>query len=122
VFRKIIFSWLQLKLNQEDLAFAAVLRELRKALSAKKEKRVVTMRKAGGPAKATTRREGIKRMASQLGLDSSGEPASRRPLPELASGSSSCATTATEGQGAMSSMETQRPVYAAVAAGRAALP
>jgi hypothetical protein len=80
------------------------------------------VRKASGLAKAPTRREDTKRKASQLGLDSTGEPTSRRPAPELASGSSSCATTATEGQVAISGMEKQRPAYAAVAAGRAALP
>jgi hypothetical protein len=119
-------------LKQEDLAFLkaisaarqspALLRELRKALSASKEKRAVAVRKASGPTKAPTRREDSKRKASQLGLDSCGEPASRRPAAELASGSSSCATNATEGQVATSSMEKQRPVYAAVTAGRAALP
>jgi hypothetical protein len=47
------------------------------------------VRKASGPVKAPTRREDSKRKASQSGLDSSTEPASRRPAPELASGSSS---------------------------------
>ena len=118
-------------LKQEDLAFLkaisaarqspALLRELRKALAASKEKRAVVLCKAGGSARAPTRRQDIKRKASQLGSDSSGEPATRRPAPELASGSSSCASTSTEGQLAQSSQEPQRPAYAAVAAGRAAV-
>jgi hypothetical protein len=116
-------------LKQEDLAFLkaisaakqspAPLRDLRKALSASKEKRAVAVRETSGPAKAPTRREDGKRKTSQSGLDSSTEPATRRPAPELASGSSSCATTATEGQVAISSFEKQWPAYAAVTAGRA---
>jgi hypothetical protein len=118
-------------LKQEDLAFLkaisaarqspALLRELRKALVASKEKRAVAVCMAGGPAKASTRRQDIKRKASQLGSDSSGEPATRRPAPELASGSSSCASTSTEGQVAQCNQEPQRPAYAAVAAGQADL-
>jgi hypothetical protein len=117
-------------LKQEDLAFLkaisavrqspALLREPRKALVASKEKRAVALCKAGGSARAPTRRQ-IKKKASQLGTDSSGEPATRRPAPDLASGSSSSAFTSTEGQVAQSSQEPQRPEYAAVAAGRAAL-
>jgi hypothetical protein len=61
-------------LKQEDVAFLkaisaarqcpALLRELRKALAASKEK-AVAVRKPAGPAKALTRREEIKRKASQ---------------------------------------------------------
>ena len=94
----------------------ALLRELRKALAASKEKRPVLSCKAGGSTRAPIRRQDIKRKASQLGSVSSGEPATRRPAPELASGSSSCASTATEGQVTQSSQEPQRPAYAAVAA------
>jgi hypothetical protein len=80
------------------------------------------VRKASGQAKAPISREDGKRKASQSDMDSSTEPASRRPAPELASGSSSCATTAAEGLVAFSSLEKQRPACAAVTAGRAALP
>ena len=105
-------------LKQEDLAFLkaisaarqspALLRELRKALSVSKKKRAVSS-KASGPAKAPTRRQETKRKASQMGSDSSSEPATHRPAPEPASGSSSSAITITEGQVAQSSLETQRP-------------
>ena len=81
-------------LKQEELAFLkalsavrqspARLQELRKALAANKEKRAVALRKAGGSAGASTRRQQeIKRKANHLGLDTSGEPATRRPAPEL---------------------------------------
>jgi hypothetical protein len=103
-------------LKQEDVAFLkaisaarqspALLRELRKALSASKEKRAVAIRKTSGCAKAPSRREesSSKRKATQSGLDSYTEPASRRHAPELA-------TTAVEGQVAISSLEKQRPAY-----------
>ena len=101
-------------LKQEDLPFLkavsaarqspALLRELRKALVASKEKKAVAVRKASGPAKAPTRRQEIKRKSNLMGLDSSGETASRRPAPELAYGSSSCASTSTKGQVAQSSL------------------
>jgi hypothetical protein len=55
----------------------ALLRELKKDLSASKEKRAVAVRKASGPVKAPTRQEDSNRMASQSGLDSYTEPASR---------------------------------------------
>ena len=99
----------------------ALLREMRKTLAASKEKRAVASCKAGGSAKRLFAGRTSKRKASQLGLDSSGEPATRRPAPEHASGSSSCASTSTEGQVAQSSQEPQRPAYASVAARRAAL-
>ena len=87
--RRRIFPCLQLMLK-ENLAFLkaisaarqspALLRELRKALLASKEKRTVSS-KASGSAKAPTRRQDTKRKASQLGSDSSAEPATRRPAP-----------------------------------------
>ena len=121
-----IFSCLQLMLMQEDLAFLkaisaasqspTLLRELRKALAASKEKRVVLW-KAGGSARAFTRWQKIKRKASQLGSNSFGELATRRSAPEIASGRRSCAFTSTERQLAQSCQEPQRPVCAALAAG-----
>jgi hypothetical protein len=80
-------------LKQEDLAFLkaisaarqspALLRELRKALAASKEKRAVALRKAGSAARDPTRRQqDSKRKASHLDSDSSGEPATRRPAQE----------------------------------------
>ena len=127
-----IFSCLQLMLKQEGLAFLkaistarqspALLRELRKALAASKEKTAVALRKAGGAARNSTRRQqDSKRKASHLNSDSSGEPATRRSAQELASESSVCVFTPVEGQVAQSSQEPTRPAYAEVAAGRAAL-
>jgi hypothetical protein len=110
VFLVRIFSCSQPLLKQEDLDFLkaisaarkspALLRELRKALSASKEKRAVALQKASGSAKAASRRgeSSSKRKASQSGMDYSTEPALRRPAPELASRSSSCANTAAKGQ------------------------
>jgi hypothetical protein len=120
-------------LKQEELAFLkaisavrqspARLQELRKTLSANKDKRAVALRKVGGSAGPSTRRQQeIKRKASHLGLDTSGEPATRRPAPEITFVSGSCVLPPTDGQAAHSCQQPQRPSYSAVVARRATLP
>jgi hypothetical protein len=69
----------------------------------------------------TRRHQDSKRKASHLDSDSSGEPATRRPAQEPASESKLCVLTPAEVQVSQSSQEPNRPAYAVVAAGRAAL-
>ena len=85
-------------LKQEELAFLKAISaarqspvflwQLKKAMAANKAKRAVASSKASTSAGASTHRQHVagKRKARQLCLDISGEPATRRPVPEPAYG------------------------------------